>query len=162
MAVYLQVVSGAEAAIENPKEVTAFGRHPHVSKLSSDLSMEPHQPACRTTNVDTHNAVSFDSQLADRGQESLVLRYLASVFARIEQLDEDRLMPLVEQHSMVGYPITKTRTYYCDPQGSALARGRATGPLYVNMGVLSGSLLLDSCDVLLLPLHHSATAPLRH
>ena len=44
----------------------------------------------------------------DRTQATLVLRYLNSVFGRIEQLGEDRIMQYVEKHSLVRalMPIT--------------------------------------------------------
>jgi len=48
----------------------------------------------------------------DKVQESVVLRYLASVGSRLEELDEDRVMPLVRQHELMPLVASHLTQYH--------------------------------------------------
>ncbi|KAL1500231.1 hypothetical protein AB1Y20_012899 [Prymnesium parvum] len=57
--------------------------------------------------VDAQNPV----QIGDKAQEAVVLHYLASIFAHLEELDEDRVMPLVLQHELMPLVVTHLHKY---------------------------------------------------
>mmetsp|Transcript_24776 Transcript_24776/g.62804 ORF Transcript_24776/g.62804 Transcript_24776/m.62804 type:complete len:296 (-) Transcript_24776:101-988(-) len=54
------------------------------------------------------------SRDADRRQEVLSLHYLAEIFQKIEGLQEDRIMDVVQEHNITGLVIDNIATYFSE------------------------------------------------